>query len=65
MEKLVVLLFIFVTANPHAVFARKNSTEHAKQRRAAQVGGAICSSEEYRCNFDLVTMRIRTVGDPQ
>ena len=36
-QKLVLLLLIFVAANPHLTFAQKDSTEHAKQRRAGQV----------------------------
>lgn len=51
MKKLVVLLFIFVAANPHVTFAQKDSTEHAKQRRAGQVADRFVN--RFRATLDF------------
>lgn len=51
MKKLVILLFIFVAANPHAMFAQQNSTEHAKQRRAGQVADRFVN--RFRATLDF------------
>ena len=36
-RNLILLLVIFAIANPHVSFAQKDSTEHAEERRAAEV----------------------------
>jgi len=51
MRKIVVFLFIFVTANPHATFAQKDSTEHAKERRAGQVADRFV--DQFRATLDF------------
>jgi len=51
MKRLVVLLFIFVAANPHVTFAQKDSSEHAKQRRAEQVADRFVN--RFRATLDF------------
>src|SRR6185369_10948822 len=51
MKKLVILLLIFVAANPQAMFARNNSSEHAKQRRAGQVADRFV--KRFRATLDF------------
>ena len=51
MKRLVVLLFIFVAANPHVTFAQKDSSEHAKQRRAEQVADRFVN--HFRATLDF------------
>jgi hypothetical protein len=53
MKKLVLLLFIFVAASPRALFAQKDSTEHAKQRRAEQVADRFVN--RFRATLDFGT----------
>jgi hypothetical protein len=51
MKKLVTLLFVFVAASPHAMFAQKNPTDQAKQRRAEQVADRF--AERFRTTLDF------------
>jgi len=63
MGKLVVLLFIFVAANPHAMFAQKDSTEHAKQRRAEQVADRFVNRFRATLDFGIAWKAFR-LSDP-
>ena len=63
MKKLVVLLFIFVAANPHAMFAQKNSTEHGKQRRAGQVADRFVNRFRVTLDFGVAWKAFR-LSDP-
>ena len=63
MKKLVLLLFIFFTANPHVTLAQKNSTEHAKQRRAGQVADRFVN--RFRATLDFgVAWKAFRLSDP-
>lgn len=63
MKKLVVLLFIFVAANPHVVFAQKNSGDHAKQRRAEQVADRFVNRFRATLDFGIAWKAFR-LSDP-
>ncbi len=63
MKKLVVLLFIFVAANPHVMFAQKDSTEHAKQRRAGQVADRFVNRFRATLDFGMAWKAFR-LSDP-
>lgn len=63
MKKLVLLLFIFFTANPHGVFAQKDSTEHAKQRRAEQVADRFVNRFRATLDFGMAWKAFR-LSDP-
>lgn len=63
MKKLVVLLFIFVAANPHVMFAQKDSTEHAKQRRAEQVADRFVNRFRATLDFGMAWKAFR-LSDP-
>lgn len=63
MEKLVVLLFIFVTAHPHVMFAQKDFTEHAKQRRAGQVADRFVNRFRATLDFGMAWKAFR-LSDP-
>jgi len=62
MKKLVVLLFIFVAANPHVMFAQKDSTEHAK-RRAGQVADRFVNRVRATLDFGMAWKAFR-LSDP-
>ena len=63
MKKLVTLLFVFVAANPHAMFAQKNSTERAKQRRAEQVADRF--TDRFRTTLDFgIAWKAFRLSDP-
>jgi hypothetical protein len=53
MKKSFLLLFIFVAASPHAMFAQKDFIEHAKQRRAGQVADRFVN--RFRATLDFGT----------
>lgn len=63
MKKVVVLLFIFVAANPHGIFAQKDSTEHAKQRRAGQVADRFVNRFRATLDFGMAWKAFR-LSDP-
>src|SRR5678809_1589710 len=63
MKKLVVLLFIFVAANPHIIFAQKDSTEPAKQRRAGQVADRFVNRFRATLDFGMAWKAFR-LSDP-
>lgn len=63
MKKLVVLLFIFVAANPHVMFAQKDSPEHAKQRRAGQVADRFVNRFQATLDFGIAWKAFR-LSDP-
>lgn len=63
MKRLVVLLFIFVAANPHVTFAQKDSTEHAKQRRAEQVADRFVNRFRATLDFGMAWKAFR-LSDP-
>jgi hypothetical protein len=63
MKKLVLLLFIFVAANPHAMFAQKNSTEQTKQRRAGQVADQFVNRFRATLDFGIAWKAFRLL-DP-
>lgn len=63
MKKLVVLLFILVAANPHVMFAQKDSTEHAKQRRAGQVADRFVNRFRATLDFGMAWKAFR-LSDP-
>ena len=63
MKKLIVLLFIFVAANPHGMFAQKDSTEHAKQRRAGQVADRFVNRFRATLDFGMAWKAYR-LSDP-
>ena len=63
MKKLIVLLFIFVAANPHGMFAQKDSTEHAKQRRAGQVADRFVNRFRATLDFGIAWKAFR-LSDP-
>jgi hypothetical protein len=63
MKKLVVLLFIFVVANPHVTFAQNDSIEHAKQRRAGQIADRFVN--QFRATLDFgVAWKAFRLSDP-
>jgi len=62
-QKLVLLLFIFVAANPHVTFAQKDSTEHAKQRRAGQVADRFVNRFRATLDFGMAWKAFR-LSDP-
>jgi len=62
MKKLVVF-FVFVTANPHAMFAQKNFTEHAKERRAGQVADRFVNRFRATLDFGMAWKAFR-LSDP-
>ena len=63
MGKLVVLLFILVAAPPTVVFAQKDSTQHAKQRRAGQVADQFVNRFRATLDFGKAWKAFR-VSDP-
>jgi len=63
MKKLVLLLFIFVAAHPHVILAQKDSTEHAKQRRAGQVADRFVNRFRATLDFGMVWKAFR-LSDP-
>jgi hypothetical protein len=63
MKKLVISLFIFVAASPHAMFAQKNSTEHAKQRRAGQIANGFVDRFRATLDFGMAWKAFR-LSDP-
>ncbi|HEX5883509.1 MAG TPA: hypothetical protein VFY67_03085 [Pyrinomonadaceae bacterium] len=63
MKKLVVLLFIFVAAHPHVIFAQKDSSEHAKQRRAEQVADRFVDRFRATLDFGMAWKAFR-LSDP-
>jgi predicted MPP superfamily phosphohydrolase len=63
MKKLVLLLFIFFAANPHVTLAQKNSTEHAKQRRAGQVADRFVNRFRATLDFGMAWKAFR-LSDP-
>ena len=63
MKKLVVLIFIFVAANPHVMFAQKDFTEHAKQRRAEQVADRFVNRFRATLDFGMAWKAFR-LSDP-
>jgi hypothetical protein len=63
MGKLVVLLFILVAASPQPVFAQKDSTEHAKQRRAGQVADRFVKRFQTTLDFGMAWKAFR-LSDP-
>jgi hypothetical protein len=63
MKKLVVLLFIFVAANPHVTFAQKDSTEHAEERRAGQVADRFVNRFRATLDFGMAWKAFR-LSDP-
>jgi len=62
-KKLVVLLFIFGAAIPRGVFAQKDATEHAKQRRAAQVADRFVNRFRVTLDFGMAWKAFR-LSDP-
>jgi len=62
-EKLLVLLFIFVAAPSHAIFAQKNFTEHDKQWRADQVADRFVNRFRARLDFGMAWKAFR-LSDP-
>src|SRR5262245_50928543 len=62
-QKLVLLLLIFVAANPHVTFAQKDSTEHAKQRRAGQVADRFVNRFRATLDFGIAWKAFR-LSDP-
>jgi len=63
MQKLTPLLFIFVAANPHVMFAQKDSTEHTKQRRAGQVADRFVN--RFRATLDFgMAWKVFRLSDP-
>ena len=63
MKKLIVLLFIFVAANPHGMFAQKDSAEHAKKRRAGQVADRFVNRFRATLDFGIAWKAFR-LSDP-
>ncbi len=63
MKKLVPLLFIFVAALPHTVFAQKDSTERAKQRRAENVADRFMNRFRATLDFGMAWKTFR-LSDP-
>lgn len=63
MKKLVVSLFIFVAAHPHVMFAQKDSTEHARQRRAGQVADRFVNRFRATLDFGMAWKAFR-LSDP-
>jgi len=63
MKKLGVLLFIFVAANPHVMFAQKDPTEHTKQRRAGQVADRFLNRFRATLDFGMAWKAFR-LSDP-
>ena len=62
-QKLVLLLFIFVAANPLVTFAQKDSTEHAKERRAGQVADRFVNRFRATLDFGMAWKALR-LSDP-
>ena len=63
MKKLVILLFIFFAAIPHAMFAQKNPTEHAKHRLAGQVADRFVNRFRATLDFGIAWKAFR-LSDP-
>ena len=63
MKKIVLLLFIFVAANPHVTFAQKDSTEVAKERRAGQVADRFVNRFQATLDFGMAWKAFR-LSDP-
>ncbi len=63
MQKLVLLLFIVVAANPYVTFAQKDSTEYAKQRRAEQVADRFVKRFQATLDFGMTWKTFR-LSDP-
>jgi hypothetical protein len=62
-QKLVLLLFIVVAANPDVTFAQKDSTEYAKQRRAEQVADRFVKRFQATLDFGMTWKTFR-LSDP-
>jgi hypothetical protein len=62
-QKLILFLFIFVAAHPQVIFAQKDSTEHAKQRRAEQVADRFVSRFRATLDFGMAWKAFR-LSDP-
>jgi hypothetical protein len=62
-QKLVLLLFIVVAANPYVTFAQKDSTEYAKQRRAEQVADRFVKRFQATLDFGMTWKTFR-LSDP-
>jgi hypothetical protein len=63
MKKLVILLIIFVFANPHAILAQQNSADHAKERRARQVADRFVNRFRATLDFGIAWKAFR-LSDP-
>ncbi len=63
MPKLVLVLLIFVAATPHVTFAQKGATEHAKQRRAAQIADRFVNRFHTTLEFGMAWKAFR-LSDP-
>lgn len=63
MQKLILLLFIFVAANPHVTFAQKDATEHAEERRAGQVADRFVNRFRTTLDFGMAWKAFR-LSDP-
>ena len=63
MQKLAVVLFLFFAASPNVTFAQKNSTEHAKQRRAEQVADRFVNRFRATLDFGMAWKSFR-LSDP-
>ena len=63
MKKIVILLFIFAVAVPQAMFAQKDSTEDAKQRRAGQVADRFVNRFRATLDFGMAWKAFR-LSDP-
>ena len=63
MKKLVILLSIFVAAVPHGMFAQRDATEHAKQRRAGQVADQFVNRFRATLDFGIAWKAFRLL-DP-
>jgi len=62
-RNLILLLFIFAIANPHVSFAQKDSTEHAEERRAAEVADRFVN--RFRATLDFgVAWKAFRLSDP-
>ena len=62
-QKLVLLLFVIVAANPHVTFAQKDSTEHAKEWRAGQIADRFVNRFRATLDFGMAWKAFR-LSDP-
>lgn len=63
MQKLILLLFVFVVSNPHVTLAQKNSAEHAEEWRAEQVADRFVN--RFRATLDFgMTWKAFRMSDP-